>query len=150
MSNSGTLLENPYHYRDPRTDGMVERVCEIVSPEQIYEQTGVQFMQINSLYQLYAAHLKTPEVLRAAHRLLTIPDLLNYWLTGRVVCEFTNATTTQFFDARSHSWARDLLERLGIPTHILAPIVEPGTELGRPVPQIASLGGGGGGGAGLS
>ncbi len=138
LSKAGTLLENAYHYRDARTDGMLERVCEIVPPDVIYEQTGVQLMQINALYQLYAGYLKNPDVLRAADRLLTIPDLFNYWLTGQAVCEFTNATTTQLFDARRGAWAVELLERLGMPTHFLAPVVQPGTVLGPPLPGVAA------------
>ena len=130
LGEQGTLLDNPYHYRDPRTDGMVERVCGIVPAEDVYRQTGIQFMQINTLYQLYAASLNTPDLLSAAKYLVTIPDLFNYWLTGVVGCEFTNATTTQFFDPRKHDWAYDLLKQLGIPTHFLAPVLEAGTVLG--------------------
>src|SRR5439155_7643394 len=86
----------PFHYRDARTDGMMERVFARVSPREVYERTGIQFMQINALYQLYAASLKTPKLLDLAEKLLTIPDLFNFWLAGVQACEFTNATTTQF------------------------------------------------------
>ena len=137
LGESGVLLENPYHHRDARTDGMVERVCEIVPAADIYAQTGAQFIQVNALYQLYAASLKTPRLLSSAKTLLTIPDLLNYWLTGRKACEYTNATTTQFFHPSTRAWAVDLLERLGIPTHFLAPVIEPGTVLGNLLPDLA-------------
>jgi rhamnulokinase len=76
-------------------------VFQIVSPEEIYENTGVQFMQINTLFQVYALAQNHPELLRAARHFITVPDLLNYWLTGKITCEYTNATTTQMFDARA-------------------------------------------------
>ena len=89
LGERGTLLDNPFHYRDARTDGMMERVFARVSPREVYERTGIQFMQINALYQLYAASLKTPKLLDLAETLLTIPDLFNFWLTGVQACEFT-------------------------------------------------------------
>ena len=95
LGERGTLLDNPFHYRDARTDGMMERVFARVSPREVYERTGIQFMQINALYQLYAASLKTPKLLELAEKLVTMPDLFNFWLTGVQACEFTNATTTQ-------------------------------------------------------
>lgn len=137
IGERGNLLENPYHYRDARTDGMMDRVCAIVPAEEIYSRTGIQFMQINTLYQLYAASCATPNLLRSAETLVTIPDLFNYWLTGAIACEFTNATTTQFFDLVNHSWARDLLERLNIPARLLPPIIEPGRVLGCLLPDVA-------------
>jgi rhamnulokinase len=130
LGEDGTLLENPFHYRDPRTDGMIERVCEVIPAEEIYRTTGIQFMQINTLYQLYAESLKKPALLRHARNLVTIPDLFNFWLTGVIACEYTNATTTQFLNASSRDWARGLLERLDIPTHFLTPVIQPGTVLG--------------------
>ncbi|MEJ7609270.1 MAG: FGGY-family carbohydrate kinase [Bryobacteraceae bacterium] len=97
----------------------------------MYAATGIQFMQINSLVQLFAAQQSTPETLQAARSLLTIPDLFHFWLTGVAACEYTNATTTQMFDAKARDWARPLLERLGIPSHFLQPVIEPGTEVGK-------------------
>ena len=130
LGGRGELLQNPYHYRDTRTKGMMGEVFRIVPREEIYRATGIQFMSINTLYQLFAARTQTPGILDAAQRLLTIPDLLNYWLTGEIVCEFTNATTTQMVDPRTRSWAMELIDRLQLPTRLLAPIVEPGTLLG--------------------
>jgi len=130
LGEKGTLLENPFQYRDRRTDGMVEKVCAVVSPVEIYERTGIQFMQINALYQLYAAHQKTPKLFQAVEKLVTIPDLFNFWLTGNAVCEFTNATTTQFYDPRKRGWAAELLDKLGLPTHMLTEVIQPGTVLG--------------------
>ena len=130
LGGGGELLQNPYHYRDMRTKGVMDDVFRIVPREEIYRATGIQFMSINTLYQLFAARMQTPGMLKAAQRLLTIPDLLNYWLTGEVVCEFTNATTTQMVDPRTRSWAMELIDRLQLPTRLFAPIVEPGSLLG--------------------
>ena len=100
---------------------------EIVPRREIYKSTGVQLMQINTLFQVFALAERHPDLLRAAQHFITMPDLLNYWLTGRITCEYTNATTTQMFDTRARDWARPMLEKLGLPTHILQPVIEPGT-----------------------
>jgi rhamnulokinase len=126
----GSLLEDPYHYRDARNEGMMEAVFERVSREKIFAVTGIQFLQINTLFQLYAACRLTPTVVDAAHALVTIPDLMNYWLSGRVCSEYTVATTTQFVDARARTWASRLLGDIGLPTRVLPEIVQPGTVIG--------------------
>ncbi len=131
LGETGQLLGNPYHYRDSRTDGIPEQLFSVVSPDELYASTGIQFMQINSLFQLYASLLRTPKLLAMTERLLTMPDLLNYWLTGEMTNEFTNATTTQMFNPVTGDWARPLLERLGIPTRILGPVIQPGTVVGQ-------------------
>lgn len=130
LGPGGTLLENPYHYRDRRTDGQPERVFMRVAADEIYDATGIQFMQINTLFQVAAAAERNRGLLDLARHLVTIPDLMNYWLTGRIACEFTNATTTQMYDPRGGTWAVQLLERIGLPTHLLSEIVAPGTRLG--------------------
>jgi rhamnulokinase len=137
LGERGELLENPYHYRDRRTEGVMEEVLRKVSKEDIYEATGIQFMPINTLYQLFAARRQTPKLLEAAKYLLTIPDLFNYWLTGNAVCEFTNATTTQMVDPLKRTWASGLMQRLELPAHLPAPIVEPGSIIGTILPDIA-------------
>lgn len=129
LGERGTLLKNPYHYRDSSVE-IMEQAIGVLGRERIYDVTGIQFMPINTLYQLYAASKETPKLLAAAEFLVTIPDLLNFWLTGVVGCEYTNATTTQFLDRKTRFWSRDLLKDLGIPTHLLGPVVEPGTVLG--------------------
>jgi rhamnulokinase len=126
----GQLVEQPYHYRDVRTDGVMEAVWQRVSREEIYAITGIQFLVFNTLYQLYAACQKSPELIASAASFGTIPDLLNYWLTGELRGEFTMATTTQFVDATTRDWARELLARLDIPTRLLPPMIEPGSVLG--------------------
>lgn len=130
LGERGNLLENPYHYRDPRTDGVMESVVARVPRERIYASTGVQFLPFNTLYQLYAACQQTPKLVDSAASLATIPDLLNYWLTGCLRSEYTIASTTQFVDPRSRNWATELLSDLDIPTRLLPPLVEPGTVVG--------------------
>jgi len=137
LGERGELLQNPYHYRDVRTHGVMDEVFRIIPKEEIYRMTGIQFMPINTLYQLFAGKKNTPGILNAAQRLITIPDLFNYWLTGNAVCEFTNATTTQMVDPRTRTWATDLIDRLQLPSRLLAPIVEPGSLLGELRPELA-------------
>jgi rhamnulokinase len=137
LGEGGELLQNPYHYRDHRTQGMMEEVFRLVPKEEIYRATGIQFMPINTLYQLFAAQRKTPNLLSTAKHLLTIPDLFNYWLTGKAVCEITNATTTQLADPVTRGWATDLIPKLGLRPDLPAPIVEPGTVLGPLLPGVA-------------
>jgi rhamnulokinase len=142
LDSRGQLVETPFHYRDGRTAGIPEAVWQRVSFDRLYAVTGIQHLVFNTLYQLYAACRSTPEAIAKAHRLGTIPDLLNYWLTGELRAEFTMATTTQFVDARTRSWARALLEELDIPTRLLPDIIEPGAVLGRVRREVcASLAG---------
>lgn len=138
LDKHGALLGNPYHYRDSRTDGMLTRAFQRFPREEIFAQTGIQFMQINTLYQLFSMVLAQSPLLAAAQTFLTIPDLFNYWLSGQKVCEFTNATTTQCFDPLRRAWALPLLEALDIPTYILPPVCEPGTLLGALLPAVAA------------
>jgi rhamnulokinase len=116
---------------------MMDAVFRVVPAAEVYAATGIQFMPINTLYQLYAAKLNTPRLLEAADRLLTIPDLFNYWLTGNAVCEFTNASTTQMVDPRSRSWAIELVDRLELPSRLLGSLVEPGAIIGKVLPRVA-------------
>lgn len=130
LARDGSLLSNPYHYRDSRTDGMMEAAFRKVPRAEVFARTGIQFMQLNTLYQLVAMVEAGSPVLDVADRLLTMPDLINYWLTGRMANEFTIATTTQCYDPRAGDWAYEMLETLGIPTRLFGPIVPPGTVLG--------------------
>lgn len=131
LGEQGTLLQNPYHYRDSRTDGIMDVVFQRVSAEKIYAITGIQFLPFNTLFQLYAASKATPKLLDAASTFATIPDLLNYWLTGELTAELTIATTTQFVEARSRTWASGLLSDLGLPTRMLPRLIEPGSVVGK-------------------
>lgn len=136
LDERGKLLTLPFHYRDRRTEGIEEKMFEKVSEEEIYEATGIQFLTINTLYQLYAEVAEESASLAQAQRLLFIPDLMNYWLTGRMASEMTIASTSQFLEARTGGWARELLKKLGIPTNLLGEIVQPGTILGPVLPEI--------------
>ncbi len=138
LDHQGTLVGNPYHYRDDRTDGILPLAFELVPREEIFAQTGIQFMQINTLMQLLAMALQKSPALQVAGSFLTVPDLLNYWLAGSIGCEFTNATTTQCYDPRRGGWAWPLLDSLGIPTRIFPEIVPPGTVLGGLRPALAA------------
>lgn len=136
VDSHGSLSGNPYQYRDHRTDGVMEQVFARVPRDVLYQRTGIQFLPFNTLFQLYAHEQMQPGELARAHRLLLIPDLLHGWLCGSQVCERTNATTTQCWDPVARVWAIDILEQLALPTHILPPVVEPGTPLGSVVPAL--------------
>src|SRR3712207_4661414 len=135
LDRDGCLISNPYHYRDPRTEGMDERAFDRMSRDEIYATTGIQFMPINTLNQLLA--MEGSPLLAAAQTLLMIPDLIGYWITGVKACEATNASTTQLYDPRSGDWAYGLLERLGLPSRVFGEIVPPGTRLGPLLPEVA-------------
>ena len=136
LDNSGALVGNPYCYRDARTNGVMRQVFTEVSREEIFNATGLQFMEINTLFQLYS--MKDSAALGSARTLLMMPDLLHYWFSGRAVCEYSAASTTQFLDPRSRVWATDLLSRLGLPIDILPEIVPPGSPLGELLPAVAA------------
>jgi len=139
LDASGALLGNPVHYRDARTNGVMEKVLAQVPAETIYATTGLQFLPFNTAYQLVAA-AGTPQ-LSAAQRLLLIPDLLAYWLTGAVRAEITNASTTQLLDVRRREWSRDLLQRLGVDPSLLPALVQPGERVGELLPEVREAAG---------
>jgi rhamnulokinase len=141
LGSDGELLGNPYHYRDARTSGMFEQAFKLVPRDEVFRRTGIQFMEINTLYQLLAmARAKSP-ALRAAQRLLMMPDLFHYWLTGEAVGEFTIATTSQCYDPRAGDWARGMLNAMGIPTDLFPRIIAPGTILGPVAKSVAEAAG---------
>jgi rhamnulokinase len=131
LGSDGALLESPRHYRDARNNGTMEKLFEVVPRDQVFAATGIQFMQINTLYQLYGMKLTGSPALGSARKLLHMPDLFNYWLTGVAKSEATIASTSQFLNPADMTWATGLLQRLGLPADILCPIVQPGTLLGR-------------------
>jgi rhamnulokinase len=128
LDADGALLGNPVHYRDSRTDGVVDDVLAKVPAADLYAVTGIQQLPINTIYQLAAA-ARTPQ-LAAARTLLLIPDLLAYWLTGEIGAEVTNASTTQLYDARGRDWAWDLIARAGLPAGLFPALREPGSVIG--------------------
>ncbi|MEU4219348.1 rhamnulokinase family protein [Actinoplanes sp. NPDC026623] len=137
LDATGALLGNPVHYRDARTDGVPERVAALIGEDKLYALTGLQKQPFNTIYQLVAA-ADTPQ-LEAARRLLLIPDLLAYWLTGEVGAEFTNASTTQLLDLRAGGWAGELMTSLGIRPSLFPPLRAPGTVIG-PVREAIGIG----------
>jgi sugar (pentulose or hexulose) kinase len=128
IGGDGQLVGNPVHYRDSRTLPVVKSVLKRIAAEELYSITGIQQLPINTIYQLAAA--ADTSGFDAAWRLLLIPDLIGYWLTGNVGAEVTNASTTQLYDLRTHSWATTVMERAGIPPRLFAPLREPGSVIG--------------------
>jgi rhamnulokinase len=142
LDSSGALLGLPYHYRDARTDGAPEAVDAILERRALYAETGIQTMPFNTLYQLYAQRQRQPDLLECARRFVTLPDLLHYWLTGTLVNEFTNASTTQLRNPRTRAWSARVLDTLGLPHSLFSEPVMPGTEIGALLPGVAAeLGG---------
>jgi rhamnulokinase len=130
VGRDGDVLGNPFHYRDRRTDGVMERTFQRVSKQKIFDVTGLQFMQFNSLFQVLAMQEAKSHALDAAETLLFMPDLFNYLFTGIRKAEFSIASTSQMIDPRSGDWATALLGELGVPARLLPPIVPSGTILG--------------------
>ncbi len=141
VGRDGTLVGSPRHYRDERNLGVPERLFERVPRAEVFGCTGIQIMVINSLYQLYSMHLAGSPVVPAAHRLLFIPDLFCYWLSGVQRNEVTIASTSQFYNPLTRRFQTDLLERLGLPSQILAGLIEPGEQLGTLLPHLAQASG---------
>jgi rhamnulokinase len=135
LDRDDQLIGNPFHYRDPHTNGILEKAFEIVPRDEIFERTGIQFMQINSVFQLLA--LKGSAMLDGAETFLMVPDLFNFWLTGKKANEYSIATTTQFYNPRTKEFDRELLSQLGLPTDIYPEVVLPGTNLGTLLPSVA-------------
>jgi len=137
LDKKNALLGNPFHYRDTRTDGMLEEAYRRMPKDELFAHTGIQFMQLNTLYQLLAMVCAKSPILDIAHTFVTVPDLLNYWLCGEITNEFTNATTTQCLDPIKRDWSRPVLEAMEIPTHLFRPVTAPGTQIGTLLPDIA-------------
>jgi rhamnulokinase len=138
IDRAGRLVQNPVHYRDSRRSAAVDAVHARVAPRELYERTGIQLMPINTVFELAAMAAESDPVLAAADRLLLIPDLFHYWLCGARTTEYTNATTTQCFDARAGAWATDLLERLDVPVRLLPEVVGPATQLGPVLDEVGA------------
>ena len=130
LTKNGEMLGQPYHYRDARVAGMFAHAFSIVPRAEIFAHTGLQFMEINTLYQLLALQRSHPELLAAADCLLMMPDFFHWCLCGSRVAEFTNATTSQCLNPITRDWAFDMLQKLGLPARIFPKVVPPGTDLG--------------------
>lgn len=134
----GNLLGLPYGYRDARTDGMMEEFFKIIPRDRVYELTGIQFMQLNTLFQLFSMVRAKSPLLKVISDLLFMPDMMNYFLTGIKRTEFTFATTSQLYNPRKKDWDDELFRALGISKSIMQEIVSPGTVLGNIVEIVAS------------
>ena len=130
LDGDGRLLARPVHYRDARTEGMLERAARQMSAEALYARTGSQIMEINTLFQLLALREQQPELLERAKTLLFLPDLFAYSLCGKAVCERSIASTSQMLDPAARTWSTEVLEAFGIPKGLLLPPVPSGTVTG--------------------
>lgn len=124
------LISNPIHYRDQRVNGVMERVFQKVSKREIFEHTGLQFLSFNTLYQVMSRLETASPLMDAVAHYVSVPDLFNFWLTGEITNEFTHATTTQFFNPRTGTWAGELMAKLDIPAHWFGDILQPGQQCG--------------------
>jgi rhamnulokinase len=136
LFRNGALLGNPHHYRDDRNPPAAESVAADVSPDEQYQRNGLQFLPFNTIYQLRADAMA--DQLELADRLLMIPDLISYWLSGVAVTELTNASTTGLLSVHEPVWDEELIERLGYPRRLFTELVAPGTELGGLLPSVTS------------
>ena len=130
LDRKGCLMENPVHYRDTRTAGILDEVCRKISREELYQITGNQIMEINTAFQLYALVKERPDFFQGGEKLLLMPDLFNYYLSGTACSEYTIASTTQLLDVSMRQWSAEIMEKLELPGGIFQPVVMPGTKLG--------------------
>jgi len=134
----GALIGLPYHYRDSRTDGIMEEVFSKISREEIYKETGIQFMQLNTIYQLAAMKKYQPDLLGAAKKYLSVPDLLNFWLCGVAKNEFSHVSTTQLYNPETKNWSWKIIDRLGLNRDLFGEIIPSGTVLGPLRTEVAA------------
>ncbi|HEY5503593.1 MAG TPA: rhamnulokinase family protein, partial [Sedimentisphaerales bacterium] len=137
LDEKGKLIENPYHYRDSRTNGMIEKACELMPKREIYEHTGIQFAQYNSIYQLLSMRLANSPVLAKAKQLIFIADLVSYFLAGKPYAEYTLAGTSQLMDMRTGKWSRAIFEKMNLPIEIMPEVINPGTIVGTLTKNVA-------------
>ena len=136
LDKQGRMLANPLHYRDTRTDGVVSYIGRFLSLEELYSVTGIQCMNFNTIFQLATDLRDDPEMLERADRILNIPDLLNYFLTGKMANEYTILSTGALLDAKKRDYAFELLDKVGIPRRLFGEIVQPGRKVGKLLPQV--------------
>lgn len=136
IDSEGRLMENPIHYRDTRTVGLVEEAFKTMPKEKLYGITGIQFMELNTLFQLISLKKYRPWMLERADKMLFMPDLFAYMLTGKMCAEYSIASTSQLIDLKTNSWSKEILDAFGIKESIFAPLVKPGTVLGELAPEV--------------
>ena len=130
LDKNRELISNPVHYRDKRTIGLSEKVSQLISNEEIYKKTAAQILEINTLYQLYSLKISKSTILENAHYFLQMADLFNFFLTGNIICEYSNATLTQLLDQKNKKWEKSIIGKLGFPENIFVPVTEPGAVIG--------------------
>ncbi len=133
----GQLIEAPYHYRDSRTNGMMDKAFELMPKRDVYQNTGIQFMQLNSVYQVLSMRLADSPALAKAKKLIFMADLLSYFLCGKAFGEYTLASTSQMMDMATGQWSRAIFDKLGLPMGIMPEIVMPGTVVGPLTDEVA-------------
>jgi rhamnulokinase len=136
VDKSGNLMGLPHAYRDPRNGLASQQVVEQIGMDTLYRKTGIQFLPFNTIYSLYAEWTQHRQTVESADQLLFIPDLLHYWLSGKMVVEATVASTSQMVDCRTGRWCHELLDTLGLPTDLLGPISPSGTQIGPLLPKL--------------
>lgn len=130
IDSEGKLMENPVHYRDARTVGLVDEAFKTMPKEKLYGITGIQFMELNTLFQLISLKKYRPWMLERADKMLFMPDLFGYMLTGKMCAEYSIASTSQLIDLDKRTWSKEILDTFGIKESVFAPLVQPGTVLG--------------------
>ncbi|QDT06335.1 Rhamnulokinase [Rubripirellula lacrimiformis] len=139
IDRNGQFAGSMFNYRDNRTQGMLEKSFQIVPRREIFAATGLQFMQINTLYQLLAAKLADDPALQVAERFLMIGDFFHWLLSGKASNEITNVSTSQLLDPRAGDWSRTLIDRFGLPSKLFGRLTPPGTDLGPVQPSVAEV-----------
>jgi sugar (pentulose or hexulose) kinase len=138
LDADGELIEKPYHYRDSRTNEMLDKAFELMGKREIYENTGIQFMQLNSLYQVLAMRLANSEALSKTKQLIFIGDLFSYFLCGKAFGEYSLASTSQMMDMKTGQWSKPIFDKLSLPIDIMPDIVETGTVVGELTGPVAN------------
>ncbi|OQA01636.1 MAG: Rhamnulokinase [Planctomycetes bacterium ADurb.Bin401] len=136
IGDDGSLLENPYHYRDARTNGIMEKVFDTFPKREVYENTGIQFMQLNTIFQLFAAKSQNPDILKKTKKLIFMADLVSYFLCGNSFAEYTLASTSQLMNMKTGKWSKEIFENLSLPIEIMPQVVIPGSKVGLLKPEI--------------
>ena len=138
LDEGGKMLSNPYHYRDARTEGIVSYVGRFFNSSELYAKTGIQCMNFNTIFQLIADLRDDPKMVENAQRMLNVPDLLNYFLTGNMANEYTILSTGALLDAKKRDYAKDIIAKAGIPQRLFGDLVAPGTSMGKLLAQVQS------------
>jgi rhamnulokinase len=133
----GKLIEAPYHYRDSRTNGMMDKAFEAMPKRDIYQHSGIQFMQLNSLYQVLAMRMAESQALARTKKLIFMADLFSYFLCGKAFGEYTLASTSQMMDMQTGKWSEAVFKKLSLPMAIMPPVVMPGTVVGELTDAVA-------------